>query len=104
MRQANMYSITNFQPFLTVAILLFVIAMFYWDRKSKGPMNDLEKTTRLKVNSFVSKSVEYMLVAVLLINMTIKELRGIEVILAVGLTGIFSQAFANYFYRRKPTQ
>ena len=93
---------TSQQMLVASAILLFVWASMFWGRKTMNViLDEREMLVRLKVNSFVSKSVEYTLIAVTLFYLLVMHIDGLPIILAIGLVGSLAQAFANYYFRRE---
>ncbi len=85
-----------------IAELLLITLIWNWKQIAKVEiLDEREMMIRLKINSFVSKSVEYTVVALTLYYLTVTQLSGFSVLAFVGGVGILSQAFANYYFRRE---
>lgn len=82
------------------SIIAFVITMFLLARKCKRRiLDEREMMIRLKVHGFISRALEVILGACTIIYF-FHQLNGFTVLCTIGLTGIFAQVFANYYYRR----
>lgn len=84
-----------------VSILGFIAFVLYWNRKWRGKvLDEREANLRLKVRELISRAVEITLVVAIGFQFLIRPLTGFEALVSIGLAGILSEAFGNWYVRK----
>ena len=82
-------------------ILAFIVFVIFWNKKWQGKiLDEREANLRLKVRMLISRAIEICLVIAIGFHFVIRPLTGLEALTTIGITGVLSEAFGNWFFRK----